>query len=111
MKYFAVTARKTNRPITEEHYNDYLNSISDKGEIANVNFETKRGLHVHFVIKSDNIINFNTMRPTKRGWMVKVVPIYDMKGWISYINKPNDEKVHNESRDEMDMSKLTKKLF
>ena len=112
MKQYAVTARKTNKPITEQHYQDYLRSISGKGEIGNVNYENKRGLHVHFVIESDSIINFNTLRPTKRGWMVKVVPIYNMKGWISYINKPHDEKYDvTFHKDEFDMTKLTKSLF
>ena len=113
MKVYAITARKTNKPITQAHYEDYLNAISDKGSVGNVRYEEKRGLHCHYTIKSDNIINYNTMRPTKRGWNVKVVPVYNMEGWISYINKHSCEDKEDVRflPDEMDMSKLTKSLF
>ena len=89
--YFAVTSRKTNKPISKIHYLDYLNACTDKGKIANVNFETTRGLHCHFIIKSDNDLKHNDLRPTKRGWNVKVVPIYNMNGWIKYCRKDHEE--------------------
>lgn len=84
---YAVTARKTRKPVLKEHYEDYLGYIGDIGEIGNVNFETTRGIHCHFILRTKKKLNYKQLRPTKYGWNVKAVPIYDREGWISYSEK------------------------
>lgn len=84
---YAITIRKTRRPVTKQHYYDYLDKIADLGSIGNVNFETKKGLHTHFILKTALRLNYNDLRPTKRGWNAKAVPVYNRKGWISYSRK------------------------
>jgi len=87
---YACTARKTTNPITKQHYLDYLDKISDLGTISCVNFEETKGLHCHFTITVQGKLDYNTMRPTKKGWNVKVVPIYDRQGWIRYSRKDQE---------------------
>lgn len=84
---YAVTARKTRNPITIQHYEDYLGKISDLGEVGNLNYEYEKGLHIHFLVRSNERVNYKDFRPTKRGWNVKVVPVYNEHGWIRYVNK------------------------
>lgn len=84
---YAITARKTNKPITKTHYYDYLDKLSDLGDIGNVNFEDHRGLHLHFLLKSKDKVPYAKFRPTKRGWNVKAIPIHDKRNWISYCRK------------------------
>lgn len=97
---YAITARKTTKPITKQHYLDYLDKISDLGNVGNVNFETTRGLHLHFQIKCKERIPFPKFRPTKRGWNVKAVPIYNMKSWEQYCRKDRYSHENNDPRDE-----------
>lgn len=114
MYYYACTARKTNKPITRTHYLDYLNAISDKGKVGNVNFEMTRGMHCHYIIETEQKISHNDLRPTKRGWNVKAIPMYNRKGWIKYCRKDHEANkelnadLHYE-QDECIMP--TKKLF
>ena len=87
---YAITARKTVKPITKEHYHDYLSKIGDLGSIGNVNFEAKKGLHCHFVLEVKGKINYKELRPTKRGWNVKAVPIYSYREWSCYSRKDRE---------------------
>lgn len=88
---YAITAKKTRKPISKEHYLDYLDHISDLGKVGNVNFETTKGLHTHFILKTKTKLDYNDLRPTKYGWNVKAIPIYDRKGWLKYIRKDNEQ--------------------
>lgn len=108
---YAVTTRKTNKPITETHYHDYLAKIGDLGKVGNVNFETKRGLHCHFLLNTtSNYLDYKKLRPTKKGWNVKVVPIYNKRGWVSYCRKEyNTEAAEKELAQQFKMP--TKRLF
>lgn len=90
---YAITAKKTRKPILKEHYMDYLDKISDLGTIGNVNFETTRGLHTHFILRTPDKLDYKKLYPTKYGWNVKAVPIYNRKGWKKYIRKDNIENV------------------
>ena len=107
MPEYAVTTRKTRKPVTKQHYYDYLDKISDLGEIGNVNFETTRGTHVHFILSTKTRLNYNQLRPTKRGWNAKAVPIHDRAGWISYIRK--DRYQGNNDPDDPDQMPIPKK--
>lgn len=104
---YAITARKTNKPISKVHYLDYLNKLTDIGAVGNVNFETTRGLHCHFIIKTISKTSFDKFRPTKRGWNVKAVPIYDRKGWIRYCRKDHEE--NKELNDDPDQQPISEK--
>lgn len=88
---YAITAKKTRRPCTRTHYLDYLDYLSDHGKIGNVNFEITRGLHIHFIIKCDKRLDYNLLKPTKKGWNTKAVPVYARKGWIKYSRKDNEK--------------------
>lgn len=92
MKFsYAITAKKTRKPITKTHYLDYLDYLTDHGKVGNVNFETTKGLHTHFVLKCDEQLDYNKLKPTKHGWNVFAVPLYNRKGWIRYIRKDNED--------------------
>lgn len=90
---YAVTAKKTRLPIEKVHYLDYLNKITDLGKVGNVYFETTKGLHVHFKVITDTKLNYKKLTPTKRGWNVKAIPIYNNKGWLTYCRKDHEEQV------------------
>lgn len=105
---YAITARKTRKPVLKEHYEDYLSYIGDIGEVGNVNFETTRGMHCHFILKTDKKVNYRSLRPTKYGWNVKAVPIYNREGWISYSEKD----LHSvKPLSDKQQSKLRKKIL
>lgn len=84
---YAVTSKKTRQPVTQQHYLDYLDSLKDEYAIYNVNFETTRGLHVHYMLTSHTKLDFKDLYKTKYGWNHKAVPIYNRTGWESYIRK------------------------
>ncbi len=86
---YAITAKKTRKPITQQHYLDYLDYLTDLGKVGNVNFEDTRGLHTHFILQTTSKLDFNKLKPTKYGWNVKAIPIYNRKGWIKYCRKDN----------------------
>lgn len=95
-KQFAMTAKKTRQPITAEHYLDYLDYCTDLGKVGNVNFETTRGLHIHFILEVKDKLDFKKLKPTKYGWNVKAVPIYNPKGWNKYSRKDHRQnKTYN----------------
>lgn len=85
-KQFAITAKKTRKPISDKHYLDFLDRTKDLGEIGNVNLETTKGLHVHFVLKC-NSLRYRDVYPSKVGWSIKIVPIFNKDGWVKYVRK------------------------
>lgn len=93
-RHYAVTVRKTRNPVTQEHYLDYLDKISDYGEVANVRFEATRGLHCHFTLELQGKLEYSLLTPTKHGWNVKAVPVFNLAGWIRYSRK--DELLNRE---------------
>lgn len=95
MKDLAVTVKKTRKPIEIQNYIDYLKYIKPQFNIQNVNIETTRGYHLHFIIKSDTDINFKDLYPSKYGWNIKAVPIYNREGWIKYCEKDFIKNLHN----------------
>lgn len=85
---YAITVRKTRHPITQLHYLDYLDKMSDSGKVSNVYFETTRGLHCHFMLTTEEPLDYKkTLYPTKRGWNAKAVRVYRRDGWIKYCRK------------------------
>lgn len=120
MPNYAITMRKTRKPITKQHYLDYLNYCTDLGDVGNVNFEQTKGMHIHFMLKTKKTINYNKLRPTKRGWNCKVVPIFNKRGWIKYCKKDNanneelNKEVHKQyenAEEEEYIEMPTKNLF
>ncbi len=105
---YAITMKKTRKPVTKQHYFDYLDKIKDLGDIGNVNFETTRGLHVHFILKTKTRLNYQKLRPTRRGWNAKAVPIYDERGWIQYVRK---DRYQGNNDPEEDFTMPTRNLF
>lgn len=91
---YAITAKKTRKPISQTHYLDYLDYITDLGKVGNVNFETTKGLHTHFILKCEEKLDYRKLKPTQYGWNVKAVPIYNRKGWIKYCRKDNLKNTH-----------------
>lgn len=87
MPRYAMTAKKTRKPISSQHYLDYLDYCSDLGKVGNVNFEDTRGLHIHFVLDTKDKLDYRKLTPTKYGWNIKAVPIYNPKGWKLYCRK------------------------
>lgn len=84
---YAITAKKTRKPITQEHYENYLSYLSDMGDVGNLHYENKKGLHIHFVLKTNKLLNYNKLKPTKYGWNIRAVPVYNPEGWNSYCKK------------------------
>lgn len=101
MKY-AVTTKKTRKPISKEHYLDYLDSLTDIGKVYNVVFETTKGLHIHFVLEVQDKLDFKTLYRTKYGWNHMAVPLYNPKGWTRYCRK--DFKENEQLNSDLDYS-------
>lgn len=95
MKDYAVTVKKTRKPIEIKNYIDYLKFISPQFNVQNVNIEDTRGYHLHFIIKSDSVIDFKGLYPAKYGWNIKCIPIYNRNGWIKYCEKDFMKNLHN----------------
>lgn len=95
MKDLAVTVKKTRKPIEIQHYIDYLKFLKPQFNIQNVNIEDTRGYHLHFIIKSDTDINYKDLYPSKYGWNVKAIPIYNREGWVKYCEKDLLKNLHN----------------
>lgn len=106
---YAITARKTVKPITKNHYFDYLDKIGDLGEIGNVNFETTKGLHCHFILKTKTKISNDSIRPTKRGWNCRKVPIRNHNLWKAYCRKDRELGENDPPEEEFKMP--TKCMF
>lgn len=89
MNRFAITSKKTRNPISQEHYLDYLDSLSELGTVMNVAFETTRGLHVHFVLETVHDLSKKDSKlyRTKYGWNHLAVPVYYQTGWTNYSRK------------------------
>lgn len=90
---YAITSKKTRQPITKQHYLDYLDALSDDGRVCNVNFETTRGLHVHFVLETTKPLRQSQLYKTQYGWNHKSVPIYNEKGWRKYCRKDHEDNI------------------
>lgn len=92
MKFeYAVTMKKTRNPVSKQHYCDALDRLRGMYKVGNVHMESTRGLHCHFVIKSDFQIKYTEIAPSKRGWNVKAVPLYNRRGWDKYCRKDHDK--------------------
>lgn len=89
MKRYAITTKKTRQPVSQQHYLDYLDSLSDLGTVMNVVFETTRGLHVHYVLETEYELSSKDSRlyKTKFGWNHLSVPVWHAKGWTRYCRK------------------------
>lgn len=127
---YAVTVKKVRKPISIAHYTDYLSWLSQFGEIGNVNFETTRGLHVHFEFMAKKIFQRRDWYEyEKHGWNVRAVPVYFRHGWTKYSEKDshlsdskenkkeyerkflNDDEPSEDETGETDDVLPTKKLF
>lgn len=120
---FALTVKKTRKPVTEQHYYDYLNYLSDYvTDIGNVRFEKTRGLHIHCIIKTDKYFDFKLLKPEKFGWNAMAVPIYNRAGWIRYARKDEkengipeheykDDLIDDDIQEHIENPLPTKKLF
>lgn len=84
---YAVTVRKTRGVVTRSHYEGYLSWLSQRGIIGNVNYESTRGLHVHFLIDAWQRLDKRDFLYEPRGWSIRHVPIWDRKGWVKYCEK------------------------
>lgn len=117
---YAITSRKTRQPITVEHYEDFLSHLGDisrndeydgrgrrirvggLGDVGNVNYEEEKGLHVHYILKTNRPITSNDLYKyhAPHGWNHKAIPIFNRRGWLAYIRKnqrPPEELEHPET--------------
>lgn len=91
---YAITVKKTRKPVSHQHYCDYLDKMKEKGQIGNVYFELTRGLHLHYTLRSDKPIDCKKpYKPSKHGWNIWSVPIYNSQGWNTYCRKDHDDQV------------------
>lgn len=86
LREYAITVKKTRNPISIQDYINYLDYLKGMYNIGNVNIETTRGLHLHFIISCVKL-DFKSLYPAKYGWNVKAVPIFYKEGWIKYSEK------------------------
>lgn len=91
MPSYAITSKKTRQPVSQQHYLDYLDSLSDLGTVYNLVFETTRGLHCHYVLKTNDDLDYRKLYKTKYGWNHKSVKLYNPKGWTKYCRKDYHE--------------------
>lgn len=84
---YALTVKKTRNPINIDEYASYLSYIKDMFNVANVNIETTRGLHIHFLLTSEKRLIYKDLYIQPRGWSIKAVPIFNRRGWDIYTQK------------------------
>lgn len=110
---YAITMRKSKSPkkVTQETYEKQMQYFRDQMQcvFSDINYELTAGLHLHALIKVPTCYPFTRFRV--RGWSIKLVEIYDLDGWIKYINK--DKEVDNDcdSPIDVDFTMPSKKLF
>lgn len=86
---YAVTLRKTRKPIW---LSDYEERLKDFPGTSNLNYEEDRGLHVHFVITVEDPLEYSAL--VRRGWNVQFKKIYDYDGWQEYSEKKKSNDIY-----------------
>lgn len=95
---YAMTIRKTRKPIMLSDYEIYLQWLSDQGFlVTEVHFEDTKGLHCHFILDSPAVLCYSDLKRDKYGWNIDFVPIYNCTGWMSYITKDKNKKVYHKA--------------
>lgn len=90
---YAITVKKTRKPVSHQHYCDYLDKMKDFGKVGNVYFELTHGLHLHYKIRTDERLDYKKMyKPAKHGWNIKAVPVWNPEGWHKYCRKDHDKQ-------------------
>jgi len=84
---YAITAKKTRKPVNIDEYANYLTYLKDMFTVGNVHIETTRGLHIHFLLTSEKSICYKDLYIQNHGWSIRAVPIYNRKGWNAYSSK------------------------
>lgn len=84
---YAITVKKTRKPVNIDEYANYLNYIKDMFTFGNVHIETTKGLHIHFLLTSQKRITYSDLYIQKHGWSIRAVPIYNRQGWTAYSSK------------------------
>lgn len=89
MFYYACTFRKVRKPFTLSLLEEELAKV--KGKVLDPHYEDTKGLHVHFILESED-----PERPIyrKRGWYFYAVPIWYTNGWIRYMSKDDSDDVY-----------------
>lgn len=93
LREYAITVKKTRNPIEITDYINYLDYLKDMYMVYNVNIETTRGYHLHFIISTSNL-DYKSLYPAKYGWNVKAVPIFFKDGWVKYCEKDLRQNLH-----------------
>lgn len=101
MFYYALTLRKTRKPILLSDYTRELDYLKDLGyDVKDVNYEDTKGLHIHCVICSDSAISYDDKRFKRRGWNYYFKPIFYHKGWIKYATKDISKSIFEKYQQE-----------
>lgn len=94
MKYqdFAFTLRKTTvkkKPATADDYIAHIKRIFTNNDLKvyDYGFEPEGGLHCHGAVELKDPYIKVQKKFRIRGWRLHLVPLYDMRGWVSYYNK------------------------
>lgn len=105
---YALTVKKTRGKPTQEDYQSYLDWLVDKGyEVANVNYEFTKGLHIHFSIWTEDNLKIKDPRlyRDKYGWNIYCIPQYSY-GWNVYIKKDSKTPEVAHLRHQMKLQEL-----
>lgn len=95
---YAITLKKTRKPILLSDYEVYLKWLTDKGyKVEDIHYETTKGLHCHFILDSPAEVCYSHLKRDKFGWNIKHVPIYYRKGWEEYIRKDQNRKWYDDA--------------
>lgn len=93
---YALTLKKTRKPILLTDYEDYLTWLQDRGyKVTEVNYEDTKGLHVHFILSAPAELIYGQLKRDPYGWSIRFVPIYNRTGWMKYITKDTNRDVYN----------------
>lgn len=91
--YYALTLRKTRKPIKLSDYEQHIKELTEKRlEVLDVNYEDTKGLHLHCVIASPHELNYNNFK--SRGWNYLFKPIFYHRGWIKYCTKDMSKEIY-----------------
>jgi len=96
MPYYAFTIKKTRGVPTDVHYENYLEWLSHKFAIWNVNYEYHKGMHVHCILEAAKTPALSEVKFEKYGWSFRIVPIYNLTGWKKYITKDAIKNMQDE---------------
>lgn len=87
-KLFGITYKILRGKLTERNYDYIIRNLNTHGQLIEHTFEFDKSgrLHLHGLWRA-NTIRMQFRNLVHKGTTNKIVPIYDLDGWLEYIRK------------------------